>query len=514
MNEKKQIIMNNMKIQSIIYAVIFALMALSCTDLTEEYFDVVPSSEYGITPEESKTIAGSAYASLRGFKDAASIAYPCSEYVFFLVESVSDEVCVPTRGADWYDNGRYQEAQIHNINPNNAMVLSAWRYCYEGISTCNFVIYSIDESGLSEEGKQIAKAEIRGVRAYYYYLLLDWFGNVPIVTSFIETEVPVNSPRADVYNFVESELLEIREYLQPGISYSRFTQNVCNTLLARLYINSEVFVGTPRWQDCIDVCDLVDGYRLTSGTLDNFITENENSTEIIWSIPYDHTRGTLGNYLSSLTYHYNHWEVISTTTGGWTWAVNGICAQPGVYSSFEEGDERIASMCEGIQISKITGEPVKDRNGEDLNYTEQIEDFYNAKEYEGARLSKYETKEGETGERDHDWVLMRYAEIIMMQAECYFRLGNNGEAYDLVRDIRRRSGLDVTPDPITLEVLDQEWLHEFLFEGIRWSVNRRFKTYEQAWWAKPNPTPLNKTIFPIPETELAKNPNLVQNPGY
>jgi hypothetical protein len=503
-----------MKNKSIILTIILASLAFACTNLEEEYFSVVPSSEYGVTPEESKTIAGSAYVSLRGFKDETSIAYPCSEYVFFLIECVSDEMCVPTRGADWYDNGRYQEAQIHDIKPDNAMVLSGWRYCYEGISTCNFAIYSIDQSGLSEEGKKIAKAEIRGIRAYYYYLLLDWFGNVPIVTSFIDPEVPTNSPRADVYEFVETELLDIRDYLQPGISYSRFTQNVCNTLLARLYLNSEVFIGTPRWQDCLDACDLVDGYRLMGRTLDNFITNNEKSTEIVWAIPYDHTKGTLGNYLNSLTYHYNHWRTISTSPGGWTWAVNGPCAQPGVYSSFEEGDERIGSLCEGIQIDVSTGQPVKDRTGADLNYTEEIVDYKDAKEYEGCRLSKYETKEGEQGERDHDWVLMRYAEIMMMQAECYVRLGDPGSAYSLVSDIRRRSGLETTPDPITLEVLDQEWLHEFLFEGIRRSVNIRFGTYFEPWWAKPNTTPIEKAIYPIPATELVKNPNLNQNPGY
>jgi hypothetical protein len=509
----QQIKFKKMKIKAIIFAVMFASLAISCTNLEEEYFSVVPSSEYGTTPNEIKTIAGSAYSSLRGFKDNISIAYPCSEYVFLLIECVSDEACIPTRGADWYDNGRYQEAQIHDIHPDNAMVLSAWRYCFEGISTCNFVIYSIEQAGLPADEEAVAKAEIRGVRAYYYYLLLDWFGNVPIVTSYVDPEIPGNSPRATVFEFVESELTEIRTLLQPGIEYGRFTQNVCNTLLARLYINAEAFVGTPRWQDCIDACDRVSGYRLTGRTLDNFITNNENSTEIIWSIPYDHTKGTLGNYLNSLTYHYNQWQAISTSAGGWTWAVNGICGQPGVYSSFEEGDERIASMCQGVQINKSTGLPVKDRTGADLNYTENIGDFKAALEFEGVRLSKYETKEGETGERDHDWVLMRYAEITMMQAECLFRLGNNGEALSLVNDIRRRSGLAAAP-AVTLEVLDQEWLHEFLFEGLRRSVNIRFGTFFEPSWANPGTTPIEKAILPIPETELAKNSNLVQNPGY
>lgn len=503
-----------MKIKSIILAVSVALIAISCTNLDEEYFSVVSTSEYGKTPDEIKTIAGSAYASLRGGKDGESSYYPTSEYVFFLLECVSDEACVPTRGADWYDNGRYIEAQTHNIDPNNAMVLGAWKYCYKGINSCNFVISSIEKGQLTDAEKEVAKAEIRGVRAYYYYLLLDWFGNVPLTTSFPETGSPATSPRAEVYEFIENELLDIADLLLPGVEYGRYTQNVNNTLLARLYINSDVYIGTPRWQDCIDACDKVSGYSLTRDVLDNWITENQYSSEIIFAIPYDHTEGTTGHYLPSLSYHYNQWQAIGGSASDWTWSVNGICAQPGVYSSFEAGDKRINCIEEGLQMNITTGEPIKDRKGDDLNYTEDIIDFTDAKEYEGARLKKMEIKKGERPERDHDWVLMRYAEILLMKAECYVRLGNAGAAAPLVTEIRERSGLTTTPNPITLEVLDQEWLHEFLFESMRRTVNIRFGTYFQPWWEKPNTTPVNKAIFPIPETELVKNSKLVQNPGY
>jgi len=503
-----------MNSKSIIIAMAFALTTSACTNLEEEFFSVVPSSEYGTTSGEIKTIAGSAYASLRGFADAVSNCYPASEYVYFLIETVSDEFCVPQRGSDWYDNGRYQDAQTHNIKPDNAMVLSAWKYCYAGISTCNFVIQSIEQSGLPENEEAVAKAEIRGIRAYYYYLLLDWFGNVPISTSFSETELPSNSTRAQVYAFVESELLDVVGLLQPQIEYGRFTQNVANTLLARLYINSEVFINTARWQDCIDACNKVSGYELTSNTLDNFITENQFSKEIIFAIPYDHIEGTVGNYFLCLTYHYYQWEAFSASAGGWSWSVNGPCAQPGVYSSFEEGDERIASMCEGIQYNIVTHEPILDREGYVLNYTENISNFIDAYEYEGVRISKYQTKEGDVAERDNDWVLMRYAEVLMMKAECLVRLGRAAEALPIVAQIRTRSGLASTPNPVTLEVLDTEWLHEFLFEGIRRSVNIRFGTYFEPWWEKPNTTPVEKAIYPIPATELVKNNKLVQNPGY
>jgi hypothetical protein len=275
-----------------------------------------------------------------------------------------------------------------------------------------------------------------------------------------------------------------------------------------------VYIGESRWQDCIDVCDRVSGYELTSSVKDNFLTENEGSSEIIFSIPYDHAEGTEGNYLNSMTFHYNQRQAFSTSSTGWQWSANGICAQPGVYSSFEEGDERINSILEGVQYSLSTGEPITMDNGEMLDYTEEIADYTNALQNEGVRLFKYEVLADEAWERDHDWVLMRYAEVLMMKAECLVRLGQAGQAYPLVDQIRSRSGLSSTPNPITLEMLDTEWLHEFLFEGIRRSVNIRFGTYFEPWWAKPNSTPEQKALLPVPETELVKNDKLEQNPGY
>lgn len=502
-----------MKLKSIILACIVALIAAACTDLEEENFSFVPASEYGTTPDEIKTIAGSAYASLRGGTDGVTLYYPACEYVFFLVETVSDELCVPTRGSDWNDGGRYQQGELHDLHPDNTMVLSGWKYCYTGIASCNFVISAIEQGGMSEEETLAATAEIRGIRAYYYYLLLDWFGNVPISTKFPEESSPGTSPRDSVYLFVESELLDIVDYLQEDIEYGRFTQNVCNTLLARLYINSEAYIGTARWQDCIDACDKVTGYTLTDNTLDNFITENQFSPEIIWAVPYDRVEGTVGNYLASLTFHYYNYQTFGNDASAWPWSANGPCAEPGVYSSFEEGDERIACLAEGPQL-KPSGEPVLDRTGQPLVYTEEIDDFFDASEGAGCRLKKYEVKIGEFWERDYDLVLMRYAEILMMKAECYVRMGNAGAAAPLVTQIRERSGLTTTPSPITLEVLDQEWLHEFLFEGLRRSVNVRFGTYLEPNWVNPDPTPLDKVIFPIPQTELDINEKLVQNPGY
>ena len=109
---------------------------------------------------------------------------------------------------------------------------------------------------------------------------------------------------------------------------------------------------------------------------------------------------------------------------------------------------------------------------------------------------------------------MRYAEVLMMQAEAYYRLGYTQTALGFVNKIRARAGLaDLTE--LTDETLDREWLHEFAFEGLRRTTNIRFGTWYQPWWNKDaDPADKHTGLFPIPAEERAKNPNLHQNPGY
>lgn len=491
--------------------VLTTLFAFSCTDLEEDVYDRVKDDEFGQTPSEVEALVGGAYSSLRGFGDAISNSYPTCEYVFFLNEVSSDEATIPTRGTNWFDGGQYQEAQRHQWTPENRMILSAWRYCYAGIAKVNSIIYQIDKSDLTEEAKRPIYAELKAIRAYYYLQLLDMFGNVPIVTDFEDISLPSNSTRLEVYNFVESELETSLPFLRTGVLYSKFTQNVAYALLARLYLNSEAYIGVARWQDCIDMCQNISGYTLNPDYFANFATQNQSSPEIIMAIPYDSNAGTVGNYLSSMTYHYKHNLTVSAT-GNYPWCGNGICAQPGVYSSFEDIDVRKRSMLEGDQINLATGSVIMMDNGSPLTYTETITSLGDAQENEGVRLSKYEVKPGEKWERDHDWVVIRYAEILMMQAECYVRLGQPGQAQPFIQQITERAGTDM-PATIDLAYLDKELLREFCFEGRRRTDNIRFGTYFLPWWEK-GTTPATHALYPIPATVLNTNNNLNQNPGY
>jgi hypothetical protein len=506
--------------KKLIPSIFLSVLALTgCTNLDETLYDKVSMDDYGKTQSEIQTIVGGAYSTLRGYGSSTAEGngtncYPTCEYVFFLTECSSDETCIPTRGTDWYDGGRYQQLQRHTWDAQNSCVLSGWRYAFTGVTKINAIIYQVEQSGLTAEAKANVEAGLRGLRAYYYYLLLDMFGNVPIVTDFTQTELPKNSTRLEVFNFVEKELKEIIPLLPTGVQYGYFTQNVAYTLLARLYLNAEVYTGTQRWQDCLTACEKVQGYTLTADYKDNFKIQNEKSSEIIFAIPYDHKQGTVGNYLASMTYHYNQKYAFSAD-GAYQWCGNGICVQPGVYSSYEEGDaRRDKSIMIGQQYSAKDGSAVNMDNGEPLNYTEEIKNFENAKQNEGARLDKYEWSANDSWERDNDWVLMRYAEVLMMQAEANFRLGYTPTALTYLNQIRKRAGLaDLTT--LDADALNNEWLHEFVFEGIRRTTNIRFGTYYKAWWEKGADAADHHTgIYPIPKEELDKNPNLAQNPGY
>lgn len=504
-------------------ALLTSAIAISgaCTDLDETLYDVVPMDQYGTTEAEIATITGAAYASLRGFADgdAGVTAYPTSEFVMFADEVPTDEACIPTRGTDWYDNGVYIDLHQHTFKADNKCFNGYWRYCYNGITSVNSVIYQIEQAGMTDDKSAPILAELRTLRAYYYWLLVNSFGDVPIVTDFTATELPAKSSRTDVFAFIEKEIVESIPDLSSNKSYGRMTAPVAYALLARLYLNAEVYTGKARWQDCLDACDMVNGYSLEADYAANFKISSVSSDEIILAVPYDHAQGTVGNYMQSMSLHYQQWRVWDVTQPGGGWSANGFAAVPGVYSSFDESDVRRESLMIGEQRRKDNGSIIITDNGNQLIYTENIDKLNNsdgaAAECQGARMFKYE-QDNSSWERDNDLVLMRYAEILMMKAECYWRLGYANTGLPFINEIRQRAGLANVTE-LTEELLDNEYLHEFLFEGIRRTQQIRFGTYFGTWWEH-EPSSLDASgasaLFPIPESILALNPNLSQNNAY
>ncbi|SEA21902.1 TonB-linked outer membrane protein, SusC/RagA family [Chitinophaga terrae (ex Kim and Jung 2007)] len=372
----------------------------------------------------------------------------------------------------------------------------------------------VEESKVVLPTKDQIIAQMKVLRAFHYYLAIDAFGNIPIVTSFAQTDPPRNTPRAEAFKFVEKEILDNIQALPATLdtkNYGKVTKGMAFMLLARLYANAQVYTGTARWADCIKMCDSVtrQGYQLEADYFANFSTHNENSKENIFVVPYDAINAK-GMMLHYLTLHYNNRYTYGLPSSPW----NGWCTLQAFYESFEDDDKRKTMFLEGQQYSQ-DGTPLKTEQGDPLIFTRTIGDLANAKQTEGVRIVKYEIQKNTPyADQDNDLVIFRYADALMLKAECLLRMGREGEALAIVNNVRARNFESAKPLPaLTLDILLAERGKEFIWEGCRRQDLIRFGKWNSAWQFHPADGEYRK-LFPIPQAQLDANPNLVQNPGY
>ena len=223
----------------------------SCFDLTEEPFSEIIEDTYVPTEEDEVALLATAYSPLRFIMDW---------YGYFdLQEEPGDVIVVPTRPTGWDDGGVYKKMHMHTWTNQQGQPQTTWSYCFQGISNANKILMRADEGYVLPEHKESVVNEVRALRALWYSMLCDTHGNVPIQTSFSD-EVPKQSTRKEVFDFIVKELKEVI----PGLSvtvdkstYGRLTQWGARCLLARMYLNAEVYTGTPMWKECLEQCDLI-----------------------------------------------------------------------------------------------------------------------------------------------------------------------------------------------------------------------------------------------------------------
>lgn len=481
-----------------------AILGFSCTNLDEDFYSVIPQSEFGGTAEEINALVGPAYGTL--------VNYVNND--FWMQEVTTDEYMIPARGLDWYSGGIHLRYHTHEWSAKETP--DFWRF--EQVATVNKIIDMLDKTTVQINNKEQTYAELRAIRAFWYFIMLDNIGNVPIVTTFDGT-LPANNTRREVYDFVEKELLEVMDDLTEDKNlntYTKVTKWVAYTILAKLYLNAEVYTGTAQWDKCLTYCQKVidsDLYELEPNFFNNFKVKNENSKENIWAIPYDadYFRGYFIPY--QMSWHYSSYRTFGVQFSSW----NGPCAVPGFVKGFDTDDARYASFLIGPQYSE-DGETLYIRDGvTPLNFTIEMADFSNAKEYEGARLFKWEVEKGGRTHLNNDFAIFRYSDILLMKAECLLRTGDEPDARVLVNNVRERNFSPAKPiSTLTLDLLLKERGFEFVFEGWRRNDLIRFDAFKGKWDFKPNEDPADRHtyLFPIPLTIMDKNSHLVQNPGY
>jgi starch-binding outer membrane protein, SusD/RagB family len=506
-----------------------------CTNLDENPASVITPGNFFRT--EGEVLAGLAgvYAQLRSTAPEGG--------VYDAIEVSTDEIVVPTRGQDWYDNGQWIDLHNQTWTPTSAATSNffngVWNSAYTGVARANLFLSAIQNSTVP--GKAAIVAEARTLRAFYYYVLMDFFGGVPIVTTPALAQNPRNT-RRQVFDFIEKELLAARDSLPAtwtAGNAGRVTQGAADAILANMYINAGVFtkdgaaggISANSYNSCVgvtvtggDACGaaiteanriLNSGfYRLADSFPQNFRAGNSNSPENIFVVKFIAADG-LGLDVIMSGLHYNQFNPTP-------W--NGFATLAQTYNSFDATDVRRQSILAGRQRNVLTGALVNDRAGNPLIFTDSIKDIHQATEGEGPRPYKWPADPNHVAQNNgNDFAWFRLGEIYLIKAEATNeQTPGSPAALALLNALRARTqpvdtALTV---PITRPLILQERLFELFTEGKRRQDLIRFGQYTGRTDAASGiaggkqPSADYYVLMPIPQTQIDANPKLTQNPGY
>ena len=514
-----------MKKITLVGKIVIAALAVtpfnSCTNLDENLYSQIETENFFRNEEEVKAAVGAAYTRLYGLMNHGS---------YFSTQEVnSNEILIPQRGGDWYDGGQWINTHLHIQTGSEDCYNNSWNFLYGGVNTCNRLILQVgqakDKGTLATATAESYISELRGLRALFYFWLLDSFGNVPIVDRFDVAEdfKPATASRQEVYNFVESELVAVSSVLPQqagGAYYSRFTYYAAQSLLAKLYLNAEVYTGTAQWQKALDAANkVIDSGRFAAARTyrENFITQNEGSPEMILAIPYDKVFAQ-GFNLPQMTLHYASQATFNLQSQPW----NGYCTATDFYNSYADGDQRkkdnflvgVQKAADGVTV--LEDQSADDPGGKPLEYTPEINELFpNCQRQAGARIGKFEFVNGSTENLGNDFPILRFADIWLVKAEAEARIANNWDAViPFTQPLRERAGLTNLAAGVTAEQFLNERSREVFYEGWRRSDLIRFGEFNKARGLRPSDSAPDRKLWPIPKQQLNANPNLSQNPGY
>ncbi|WP_080053869.1 RagB/SusD family nutrient uptake outer membrane protein [Spirosoma aerolatum] len=475
------------------------LVGQSCTDLSETTYDVIPTSgSFGSTAAQQAALIGPLYNGLGDYYGNMSN-----------LNTTTDEQIVPTRGGDWKDGDNWKRLYQHTWDPvtDNGQFNGPWSWCYNNITSINQQLGTITDAN--------TKAELRALRAFFHYQAMDLFGNV-IISDAVTSASPKQSTRAEVFAWVEKELLAVYPTLSDeprGSYYGRMNKWVADMILAKLYLNAQVYTGTARWADAITRCDNIiksGKFQIAGDYFSNFVTQNQNSTETILATPFDKSKRT-GFNVQMKTLHYLNQLTYNLGTAPW----NGWATVTEFYNSFDDKDIRKKQWIVGQQYD-AAGKPLMD-DALPMVFRPEVESFVfdagaNGR-LAGARSQKYQIQANNTfTDQDNDFVIYRLADVYMMRGEAKFRLGQTADALADFNIIRARAGMP-NYTTLTLDEILAERGRELAWEQHRRQDLIRFGQFTKAWRFKPASQDYRQ-LFPIPKDQLSLNPNLKQNPGY
>ena len=426
--------------------------------------------------------------------------------------------------SSWNDP-KIQSFNFQTWGDNNALLSLLYQRIFINIAFCNEYIRAVDDkieslSGGFRSEVETYRAEAITLRALYYYFALDLWGNVPMIRP--EDGVGAYSPsqisRANLFDHIESQLLEALPDLKDAgqNEYARVDKATVWAILAKMYLNAEVYSGTPRYDECIEYCNKIiqsGQYTLVPQYKDLFLADNDFlDREIIFPIAED---GLYSRNYGGVTFIIHGATGDGTTngvTGGWYGHRPTTSFVESLFT--DTNDQRAVFETDG-QSSLIINDPIQ----------------FN----QGYRCSKFKnvTSNGNDGQDptfvDTDFPLFRLTDVYLMYAEAVLRGGSSGNTTDAlkyVNEIRERaygntSG-NITAGELTLDFLLKERGRELYWEAHRRTDLIRFGQFTSGnlkWdWKggslEGSATSDHLNLYPLPAFDLGLNKNLKQNPGY
>lgn len=521
-----------MKTKNILTSTLMVLSTIGCTDLDvniESQYTEMPNSDIAIEAQMSNAFYGFRNAIGRRFDEGVS----CN----------SDEYTAVSFDGDYLNSRDMANFSLHMIDPTNSKnQLNVLDELQSAITNCNRVIFDLSAGGVSEEDL----APVRAVRAFYHFLIMDHWGDTPIIDHLLTDDEKIDrSPRADVAKWIESELLAVRDNCYENVdasTYGKPTRWMVDALSAKLYINWNVYtkdVTSTSWNpnaaneklnDCIAACDRI----IISGNFDlkddykmKFMyTNGSQIKDFIYAMPYD------AETVQGMTFaRFRTWRRGQNSNGFYSIEMsNSVGGNMALTPEFVElfclpGDRRndvIAGNTganidqpsfDVYQYDNATGEPTNVRNtygGENVTFTKAItlkEDLTanppivpNADLNCGADLKGWtqgyrsikffpdiNDYNNFSRNQDNDVPIFRYADIILMKCEAIVRGGTatNGDTpMSLFNQIRAYVNAPLLDhNPSLQEILDERG-REFLDEHWRRNDLIRFGDFERDWGFK------------------------------
>ena len=532
-----------------IFGVILALSLSACMkDLDQEPIDPDSFTEKDVfkNATEAKGALAKIYASMAvtgqkgpsGDGDLANADESSTQFTrvqFYLQESSTDEAIIR-----WADAG---VPDFHNMSwtPSNAFTNGYYNRLGQQIAFANSFIDNAKDLASDPEVAYFI-AEARFIRAYAYYNVIDAFGKAPLITSSKADLKPAPNSRAELFNFVESELKDLEGKLKAARAneYGRVDVVAAQALLARLYLNAKVYIGQDKYTDCITYAKKViaSSYSLNTTDANNngtaydelFLADNNSNgaqNEFIFLASFDGLNTKTFGGTAFIIHGATGGNMNASSLGindGWS----GLTAPKEFVNKFE------------VSARNSNNEPTAWKDKRAMFYTDgqtyentDLKDFTKS----GYAITKFKniTSTGAAGKDpekkfpDTDLPLIRLAEVYLTYAEAVLRGGTGGDratALGYINQLRTRaygnaSG-NIADSNLTLDFILDERARELYWEGLRRTDLIRYGKFtggSYLWSFKGGAAsgvavPDYRNLYPIPQDALTANENLRQNTGY